>query len=62
MNKGKQLNYEKYLIGVNTLKNLINAGVLEEKDYYKYESELALKYGLKTNSIYRKTQLDKISF
>ena len=62
MNKDKQLNYEKYLIGINTLQTLIYARILDEKDYSKYEGELALKYGFKTNSIYRKTQLDKNSF
>lgn len=62
MNLDKQLNYEKYLIGINTLKSLINASVLEEKDYSKYEGELALKYGLEINSIYRKTQLEKTPF
>lgn len=62
MNKDKQLKYEQYLIGISTIKGLINADILEEKDYSKYESELALKYGLKANSIYRKSQLDKTSF
>jgi len=62
MDKDKQLNYEKYLIGINTLKSLINASILDEKDYSKYEHELALKYGFKLNSIYRKTQLDIASF
>jgi hypothetical protein len=62
MDKDKQLNYERYLIGINTLKSLINASILDEKDYSKYERELALKYGFKTNSIYRKTQLDITSF
>lgn len=62
MDKDKQLNYERYLIGINTLKSLINASILNERDYSKYERELALKYGFKLNSIYRKTQLDITSF